>query len=162
MRDKPLLLLDIDGVFSLFGFDLDVRPSGTWHTIDGTPHFLSSSTAPHLQRLGRWFDAAWCSGWEERANDNLPALLGVPVLPYLSFDRNPGRGHAHWKLAAIEAHAGDRPLAWVDDALDAHCEAWARARETVSATLLVRTEPATGLTDEHVDALVAWAQSTNR
>ena len=28
-------------------------------------------------------------------------------------------GTAHWKLDAIEEYAGDRPLAWIDDSLDA-------------------------------------------
>ncbi len=155
--DKPVLLLDIDGVFSLFGFTLDGCPAGTWHIVDGIAHFLSATTAEHLRRLDDWYDPVWCSGWEEKANDHLPALLGVPVLPHLSFDRNPGRGHAHWKLAAIEDHAGDRPAAWVDDALDEHCEAWAAARP--APTLLVHTEPATGMTDAHVERLIAWAQS---
>jgi hypothetical protein len=97
----------------------------------------------------------WCSGWEEKAGDHLPALLGAPELPHLSFDRNPGRSHAHWKLAAIEAHAGDRPLAWVDDALDDACEAWANHRG--APTLLVRTDPAVGLAAEHVELLREWA-----
>jgi hypothetical protein len=101
-RDKPLLLLDIDGVISLFGFDPDVRPSGSWHLIEGIGHFLSSTASAHLQRLSGYFDPVWCSGWEERADEHLPTLLGVPSFPHLSFDRNPGRANAHWKLAAID------------------------------------------------------------
>ena len=58
----------------------------------------------HLHDLAEWFDLVWCSGWEEKADEHLPALLGAPSLPHLRFDRNPGRAHAHWKLAAIEAH----------------------------------------------------------
>jgi hypothetical protein len=156
--DKPVLLLDIDGVFSLFGFRLDERPTGTWHNVEGLPHFLSATTAEHLLTLDDWFDPIWCSGWEEKASEHLPILVGVPVLPHLSFDRNPGKGHAHWKLAAIEAHAGPhRPLAWVDDALDEHCDAWAAARP--GPTLLVRTDPAVGLTHTQVKTLVTWAQA---
>ena len=39
-----------------------------------------------------------------------------------------GRGmQGHWKLAAIDEHAGpDRPLAWIDDAFTPACDAWAR------------------------------------
>jgi hypothetical protein len=151
-----VLLVDIDGVISLFGFALDGCPAGAWHVVEGIAHFLSATAAEHLQALDEWFEPIWCSGWEERASEHLPALIGVPVLPHLSFDRNPGRGHAHWKLAAIEAHAGDRPLAWVDDALDEACEAWAAARR--APTLLMRTDPAVGLTDDGVRELVRWAQ----
>jgi len=155
---KPLLLLDIDGVFSLFGFAFDKPPAGSWHGIDGVLHFLSSTTAGHLQRLGEWFEPIWCSGWEEKASEHLPALLGVPVLPHLTFARNPGKARAHWKLDAIDAYAGaERPVAWVDDALDDACEAWAAQRARHAPTLLLHTLPAVGLTDEGVDALIAWA-----
>lgn len=153
--DKPVLLVDIDGVISLWGFGSDERPAGTWHSVEGIPHFLSSTAAGHLHALAEWFDPIWCSGWEERAGEHLPGLLGVPALPHLSFDRNPGRAHAHWKLAAIEQHAGDRPLAWIDDALDERCERW--AAERAAPTLLVRTDPAVGLTGDGVEQLQRWA-----
>jgi len=157
IRDKPVLLVDIDGVISLFGFQPDKRPSGTWHAVEGVPHLLSATAAEHLHELAEWFDPVWCSGWEERASEHLPALLGVPHLPHLSFDRNPGKDRAHWKLAAIEAYVGDRPLAWIDDALNLECERWAAERG--APTLLVHTDPAVGLTDEHVQQLRAWAGS---
>ena len=158
----PLLLVDIDGVISLFGFTSDERPSGSWIQADGTPHFISATAGSHLLALADFFELAWCSGWEERANEHLPALLELPgPLPFLSFDRSPGRGHAHWKLAAIDQFAGDeRPLAWVDDALNEACRGWARTR--AGDTLLVETEPGEGLTDAHVERLIAWAQRLPR
>jgi hypothetical protein len=156
MSDKPILLVDVDGVVSLFGFSMDECPSGTWHIVEGIPHFLSATAASYLHELAEWFEPVWCSGWEEKAGEHLPALLGVPLLPHLSFDRNPGRARAHWKLAAIDAHAGDRPLAWIDDALDQACEDWAAARP--APTLLVHTEPAVGLTEAHVALLKDWAR----
>lgn len=157
--DKPILLVDIDGVISLFGFPVDECPSGSWHVVEGMAHFLSATAASHLHELAEWFELVWCSGWEERADEHLPALVGAPVLPHLSFDRNPGGGpgsRAHWKLAAIDAHAGDRPLAWIDDALNDACDTWAAARP--APTLLVRTDPAVGLTADHVDLLMRWAR----
>lgn len=39
----------------------------------------------------------------ERADDRLPHMSLPSGMPFLSFERNPGRGHGHWKLAAIEA-----------------------------------------------------------
>jgi hypothetical protein len=155
----PLLLMDIDGVLSLFGFRSDERPPGTWIQVDGSPHFISADAAAHLLALGDLFEIVWCSGWEERANEHLPALLGLPsALPYLSFDRNPGRDRAHWKLAAIDAHAGlERPLAWIDDAFNEACERWAAERS--AQTLLVRTDPAVGLTAADVERLRGWAQT---
>ncbi len=155
---KPLLLVDVDGVISLFGFPSNERPAGSWMFIDGSPHLISAAAAGHLQALGADFDLVWCTGWEEKANEYLPAVLGLPGdLPVLSFDRNPGRGHAHWKLAAIEEYAGpERALAWVDDALNDACRSWARLR--AAPTLLVDTLPHEGLADEHVRTLAAWAR----
>jgi hypothetical protein len=150
--------VDIDGVISLFGFDGSRRPAGSFHTIDGIPHFLSASAGGYLLALMDEFELVWCSGWEEKANEYLPHLLGLPgALPYLSFERAPGRGNAHWKLAAIEAFAGRRPLAWIDDAFNQSCRTWARARP--APTLLLATEPERGLTADAVGRLSDWAAS---
>ena len=158
VRAKPVLFVDIDGVISLWGFDSNARPAGAFHNVDGVMHFLSSDAGNHLLRLHDRFELVWCSGWEEKANEHLPYALSLPgELPFLSFERNPGRGHGHWKIAAIEAYAGDRPLAWIDDAFNDACHRWASERP--GPTLLVETEPATGLVQTHADALRAWAQS---
>ncbi len=157
---RPLLLVDIDGVISLFGFELahaGARPDGSFHSIDGILHFLSSSAAEHLLGLSSVFELVWASGWEEKANEYLPHLLGLPALPHLSFERSVGRTNAHWKLDAIDAYADDRPLAWIDDAFNEACHEWASAREP--ATLLVETMPASGLTEREAKTLGRWAIS---
>ncbi len=156
---KPLLLVDIDGVLSLFGFPTHDPPEGLWHSIDGIPHFLSAAAARHLLALVSLFELVWCSGWEEKADEYLPFLLGLPRgLPHLRFERGavPGESlHGHWKLAAIDAYAGARPLAWVDDCIDDACHSWADARQ--APTLLVRTSPAQGLTEHEAAQLRAWS-----
>jgi hypothetical protein len=153
---KPLLLADIDGVISLFGGEFASK-TGTFHSIDGMFHFLSSTAAAHLLDLAADFEIAWCSGWEEKANEHLPHLLGLPPsLPYLRFERAVGRSNAHWKLDAIDAFAGPRPLAWIDDALNSACHAWAAGR--AAPTLLVQTEPEHGLTAREAELLRSWAR----
>jgi len=97
----------------------------------------------------------WCSGWEEKADEYLPLLLGLPRFPHLSFERNPGRGLTHWKLDSIDSYAENRCLAWIDDAFNDACFAWARARS--APTLLVPTEPSTGLDDAAAEKLASWA-----
>jgi HAD domain in Swiss Army Knife RNA repair proteins len=156
---RPTLLVDVDGVLSLFGFDFADPPPGFPVWVDGTPHWLSSEAGARLARLAGHFDCVWCTGWEDRAEDHLPRLLGLPGgWPHLSFDRNQDRPERreHWKLAAIDAHVGpDAPLAWIDDAHDATCARWAAARP--GETLLIATNPAVGLTAGHVEELEAWA-----
>jgi hypothetical protein len=165
MTAKPALLCDIDGVISLWGFEMNTRPPGDYAMVDGIPHFLSTQAAEHLLALSSSFDLVWCTGWEEKADEYLPGLLGVPKgLPHLSFDgrsRAAVSARAHWKLAAIDAYAGDRPLAWVDDAFNDACRAWAQERtETTAPTLLVPTVPAVGLAAEHVAVLEAFAAAS--
>jgi hypothetical protein len=171
-------MVDIDGVVSLFGPPdrAGTRPAGSgrspgwasselrsvdgsFHSIEGIPHFLSSTAATHLLALSPVFDLVWASGWEEKANEHLPRLLGLPApLPFLRFSDGAGptgSTHAHWKLESIEAYAGRRPLAWIDDAFNPACHAWAKAR--AAPTLLVRTAPEDGLTSREAELLVAWA-----
>jgi hypothetical protein len=76
--------------------------------------------------------------------------------PTLSFDHRPEWGSAHWKLSAIERYAGERPAAWIDDSFNEACRFWAKERE--APTLLVQTDPAIGITDDHVEQLERWAQ----
>jgi hypothetical protein len=156
-------MVDIDGVISLFGVPQGGdAPSGRLHSIEGIPHFLSATAAAHLLELADHYELVWASGWEERAEEHLPHLLGLPAgLAFLRFgDASAGPGqstHGHWKLAAIDAHAGTRPLAWVDDALDQACRAWAAARP--APTLLVQTDPRRGLTRSLALELREWAQA---
>jgi len=156
-HDRPLLMVDIDGVVSLFGVSNERLPvAGSFHSIEGIPHFLSSTAAAHLLALRGTFDLVWASGWEEKANEHLPHLLGLPAaLPFLRFSRGVGRSNAHWKLEAIDAYANGRPLAWIDDALNPACHSWAQAR--VAPTLLVQTKPEQGLTAREAELLAAWA-----
>jgi hypothetical protein len=103
----------------------------------------------------------WASGWEEKAEEYLPRLLGLPAgLPFLRFERGAGgirSSNAHWKLAAIEAHAGSQALAWIDDAFNPACHTWAEQR--TAPTLLVQTQPEQGLTTREADQLAQWARN---
>ena len=159
--DRPLLLIDVDGVISLFGFDPAQPPAGRFQMVDGIGHFLSAGAGEHLLRLAEAFDAVWCSGWEEKANEYLPFSLGLPgPLPFLSFAGCAPALDGHWKLPAIDAYAGpSRALAWIDDGHDERCRQWASARE--AATLLVTTDPARGLTGDHVAELLAWSATVS-
>jgi hypothetical protein len=159
---QPLLLLDIDGVISLFGFDVATPPAGRYQLVDGIVHFLSTTVAQFLHELSQAFELVWCSGWEEKADEVLPDVLGVPEgLQHLTFPRSEGSPPRHWKLASIEAFAGPRrALAWVDDAFDDTCHAWATHRP--GPTKLVQTDPAVGLRSGHAADLLSWAASLPR
>lgn len=166
----PLLAVDVDGVISLFGFDPPPRPgdlpgrpgSVRFELVDGTPHLISVAAGERLIRLRESFELFWATGWQDRANDRLGPMIGLPPLPVVTFDRAPGPAAgdtpAHWKLTAIDRYAGDRPIAWIDDSFDESCHSWAERRERSGPpTLLVPTEPDLGLEEGHVAALEHWA-----
>jgi hypothetical protein len=157
VSERPVLAVDVDGVISLFGFDGPLADvPGRFHLIDGIAHCIADGAGPRLLRLAEHYELVWATGWEERANDHLPLLLGLPAdLPVLTFGGRARFGTAHWKLEALDAYAGDRPLAWIDDSLDRSCEKWAQNRK--APTLLVPTQSEIGLTDAHVETLIDWS-----
>ena len=154
----PILFVDVDGVISLFGFT--PTPSelpGRFHWIDGVAHCIPDDAGERLARLADRFELVWATGWEEKANEYLPFILKLPEaeLPTLLFQGEAVFGSAHWKLDAIGEYAGDRPAAWIDDNLDDACRLWATSR--AAPTLLIETRSPIGMTDEHVDELLTWA-----
>ena len=156
--DRPVLAVDVDGVISLFGFEgpLD-EAGGRFHLIDGIAHCISDVAGRELNRLAEVYELVWATGWEDRANDHLPLLLGIQGdLPCLHFDGRARFGTAHWKLEALDEYAKDRPLAWIDDSFDESCHEWAQGRR--APTLLVPTQSDIGLTEGHTEALLAWVR----
>ncbi|MBX5470232.1 MAG: hypothetical protein IRZ21_10080 [Thermoleophilaceae bacterium] len=158
----PILFLDVDGVISLFGFPTSDPPPGRFHWVDGVVHCIDETCGDRIACLRERFELVWATGWEEKANEYLPHILGLPVreLPVLTFDGRASPRSAHWKVDAIDEYAGERPAAWVDDNLDEACERW--ARERAAPTLLVRTEPHMGLGDAEVELLLRWEQDLTR
>ncbi len=157
-----MLFVDVDGVISLFGFAPGGDFPGAFHSVDGILHCIATDCGERLRRLEEHFELVWATGWEEKANEYLPLILELPFkeLPSLTFGEQAVFGSAHWKLEAIEQYAGTRAAAWIDDNLDERCERWAAERD--APTLLVRTEPATGMSDEHVEQLLQWAEEHRR
>jgi len=168
-ENRPVLAIDVDGVLSLFGFDAPPTSEAVrFELIDGTPHFISIAAAERVRRLCRCFDPVWATGWQERANDRLSLITGIGPLPVIEFDPRresagtAGTTAAHWKVPAIDAYCGDRPLAWIDDSFDQSCFEWADSREEAgSPTLLVPTEPMIGLEEAQASVISDWADSLN-
>jgi HAD domain in Swiss Army Knife RNA repair proteins len=153
---KPVLFMDVDGVITL-----DEPTEETWprpYVLLGGYQFIGRETGARLRRLAERFELVWATGWQKRANDDLPLILGLPgELPALVFGRRARYGSSDWKVRRIERYARERPAAWVDDNIEAAQEDWARDRR--APTLLIKTDAAEGLEDRHVDRLLAWADA---
>jgi hypothetical protein len=155
--ERPMLAVDVDGVISLFGFEeAPDRSQAKFQLIDGMVHCISLPAGERLKLLAERYDLVWATGWEDRANDSLAPLLGLPELPFLSFDGAARFGSAHWKLGPLDEYAGRRPLAWIDDSFDESCYDWAESRQ--APTLLVPTNSQLGLEQSQTEAMLDWAQ----
>src|SRR6478752_7288355 len=118
--EKPILAVDVDGVISLFGFEGPAENAPCkFQLIDGMAHCIALETGERLQSLQPYYELVWATGWEDRANEYLLLMLGLPPLPVLRFGGAARFGSAHWKLGPIEEFARGRKLAWIDDSLDA-------------------------------------------
>lgn len=165
MADRPLLLLDVDGVLNPY------RGDHQWLRIWGyRSEALSLPSGIHqvwwkpahgrlllelVEETG--VELAWVTAWGGRANDLLSPRLGLPVLPVVEFDRH----DVLWKFAAVFDFADGRPLAWLDDEFGVHPSGtdWFRHVRGDAPTLLHDVQPLTGLIRPDVAAVRAWASS---
>ena len=109
---RPILAVDVDGVISLFGFEEPPdRSRARFELIDGMVHCISLGAGERLRRLAEHYELVWATGWEDRANDTCPGILGLPELPVVNFDGAAQFGTAHWKLGPLAeaAKAGRWP-----------------------------------------------------
>jgi hypothetical protein len=161
MEEQPLLFIDVDGVLSTYGFAGEDADPRNLHMVDGILHHIRREMGPRILALLPHFESLWATGWGERANEHLVLMFGMPgELEVVEFEVAPSTdGSGHWKLDALTEAAGMRPAAWIDDGHNEACERW--AAERTEQTLLVSTDPFVGMTDEHVEELIAWSTALN-
>jgi len=151
-KSKPLLLLDVDGV--LIPYAAPERPAGfEQHTLQDEQVWLAPHHGAWLRPLCDRFQLVWATGWEHDANRLIAPILGLPELPVIEFERDASGRFS--KLPTLARFAADRPLAWIDDELSDAARAWAAGR--AARTLLLDADPAIGLTEQLVAAIIAFS-----
>jgi hypothetical protein len=127
-RLRPLLLVDIDGVLSVY--DVEACPEGyeefQLFADDPEPSLLCRAHARWLAELARAFDLVWASAWGLQANERLRPVLGLDPLPFVPMPPIPFDPTE--KVPAIEAYIGDRPAASLDDLSGDEARQWAEPR----------------------------------
>lgn len=107
-----------------------------------------------MERTG--VQLAWATTWEHQANTMVGPAIGLPSLPVVEF----GPSTSGWKFRAVGRFAARRPLAWLDDDFDLYPrerdEFLARREEP---TELVRVDPHTGFTADHLAQVEEWTRT---
>ena len=167
-RDRPILLLDVDGVLNAARVDL---PEG-WErgTFNGYVLSWNPTITTRLRELhesGR-VEIQWLTTWTTDADRLLADPMGLPrgLVTHARAGAAPtgfagvfGGRSSWWKLAAARAVAEaepDRRIVWVDDDLAqqaADTGDWLAAHPHV---LVVAPDLFVGLTHEQLDAIEAW------
>ncbi len=167
MSDKPVWLLDFDGVINAITGkpDPSVWPREEW--VRGTA-FADGVGWPvlaarpvlafvHEVHTAELAEIRWHSTWQQHANTVIRPLLGLPEFPVQpSPERTLGPMYqGWWKLPAAERvlHEEGRPLVWTDDDLATERARRPRGLGTVAgaaSTLLVSPRQNTGLTPKHL------------
>lgn len=157
MRDKPLLLLDVDGVCLPFGGGY---PSSAWMTRyeNDDLNRIPEAIMVHVNELLSHFDVHWCTGWEHDANHILAPLNGLPQLPVVPL-RGLNPYLAHWKLAAIIEYVGDRPFCFLDDDIGKEAIEWADERSKTIPTLFIPVKCGDGINEEIIEQALQWAEA---
>jgi hypothetical protein len=156
MTERPLLILDVDGVLLPLTRDSSApAPSGfraarAWSFDVLVPVHLPSA----LGEFAASFELVWCSDWEHAANREVAPLFGLPELPTLT--RGRGRGGGWWKLDAVREYAGERPLVWADDQMSSTARRWATERN--ASTLLLRPHRERGLSARQMALIAGFAR----
>jgi hypothetical protein len=159
--DRPLLLLDVDGVLN--PWLMRELPEGyEWHEIGMFDVILAAWHGPAILELcqASRLDLVWATTWEQDANLEIAPRIGLPTdLPWIPFE---GDGADPFidtrKLPAVQRWARDRACVWVDDDLWPDAWLWATQRtEAGIPTLLVQPHPEQGLTRDQLATIASWA-----
>lgn len=147
-----VILLDIDGV---------LNPQVVWDSrngLSGPSLLLSEAHLALVQDLNTLGQIAWASTWSKDQTSRLETAIGLPAdTPSLDFTQTRvdflSTAGPTWKIPFVERWLRRRErieersyqaVVWIDDELYEDADMWAHASS--APTLLIRTDPDTGLT----------------
>lgn len=157
MTNKPVWLLDVDGVLNLFHDAPDAWPDVQQFRCRG---FLITWSPSMLQRIRALHDAGlvelrWLTTWEDLANRYL-GRFGLPKLEVAGHQPFRHSLRDWWKLPHAQAvyQTGAR-IVWTDDdiAFASDAKAWL---DEIGPDRVKAISPNGGLLPEHLDLIEDW------
>jgi hypothetical protein len=153
--DRPILLLDIDGVINVFqcSFARETQIAPYLPAVKLLP-----GLADWLAQLDRAYALVWCSHSGALANIDAAAAWGLGPRPLIE----PAPDEAplsDWKARAVRRIFADWPgaIAWVEDGFAAAARAWAAERLAQRRRTWLVDVSETGLTEEITQYLLEWS-----
>lgn len=176
--DKPVLLIDVDGVLnpysmkhnkiSKLGFTKQIVtvPADEFHPELNLTVVLNKNLAKELLSLDEYYDLVWCTTWNHHANDILAKLLDFPKLPVLELSPPTGYNsydELFWKTSQVHdafskgLYKGRR-FAWLDDDLSRKDRVFFNHTYGDDFHKLMIIFPGLGFTLNDKSTLVEWAR----
>lgn len=159
MTEKPLWLVDVDGVLN--AVCMTCGPGQRRERLNGygitwTPAVTDRILGLHTEGL---VELRWLTTWAELANEHIGPAFGWPSLEVVAGPYDMSTSAAEWwKLGHVQALAGDRRIVWTDD--DIHydpetCD-WLKTQPNI---LPISPNTTVGLTNDHIDKIEGWLRS---
>lgn len=161
--EKPLILVDVDGVINhriMFSSSArrhlahrhGWRTGRAWSNGEASALIVNPAFGQLLRSLAEDTGAelAWATTWEDAANLYIAPLAGLPQLPVAA----PAPYKA--KAGHVVPWTGGRPWVWLDDSERELAAADLLANQAGQPHLCVRVNPARGLTAADVTQARAW------
>lgn len=163
MAERPLLLLDVDGVLN------PLRPPSAdfqrHECLVGERSYhvhLNPGHGVELLKLAEETGArlVWATTWGHAANEWIGPRIGLPELPAVAVPMAPTRIIGPWgemfKTPHVAAYVQGRPFVWFDDHTGGDDEEYLRAHPGVGEFLLVHVDPRHGLTPGDLALARKW------
>lgn len=155
MNEKPILFLDVDGVLNVLGttepheriYAPAKTEAGAKARVEGMYAIVPDGMKERLLRLWSHFEVIWATAWLGSASPVFCPWLDVEPCEYLPW--------LEYKLPAILRRAASRRWAWVDDDAPWELNGLGWTHDHVEG-LIITPDPSEGLTDLHVERLIAW------
>jgi hypothetical protein len=171
-EDRPLVLLDVDGVVRVSGSAAERRrrclhegwrDSEIWPSFDSWPRvFYNPAIGPLIRNLARETGAelAWASMWEEWANWSIGPLFGLPALPYAPAAA--GRYSTGLKADTVVPWTAGRPFVLFEDEPEEISGYMELTKGSSQACLLMLIDEYEGLTAAHLNLARSWLLGRSR